>query len=203
MDVQAETWKRILTGTESEVILRAAVRRVGYGLSNMVNKVINGSPPKTKTIPIARVATHAGAPDAEMVGIYLRIEAGLRGQAILMLPLNFALNLVDLVMGNPSGYSIELGVMERSALAEVGNLTLSYFLNTIASFTEAPEMLQPSPPIVMVDMLGAILNIIAAPAAFVSDELYIIETIFRDVEKTVWVRFWVLPDPSIPWSQFL
>ncbi|MBN2002665.1 MAG: hypothetical protein JXA21_04850 [Anaerolineae bacterium] len=203
MDAQAEIWKRILTGPESDMILRAAVRRVGYGLSNMVNKVINGSPPKTKMIPIARVATHAGAPDAEMVGIYLRIESGLRGQAILMLPLNFALNLVDLVVGTPRGSSVELGVMERSALAEVGNLTLSYFLNTIASFTEDPEMFQPSPPVVMVDMLGAILNIIAAPAAFVSDELYLIETIFRDIEKTVWVRFWVLPDPSIPWSQFL
>lgn len=203
MDSQAEIWKRILTEPESDVILHAAVRRVGHGLSNMVNKAINGSPPKIKTVPIARVATHAGAPDAEMVGIYLRIESGLRGQAILMLPLSFALNLADLVVGAQRGTSVELGVMERSALAEVGNLTLSYFLNTIASFTENPEMLQPSPPVVMVDMLGAILNIIAAPAAFVSDDLLIIETILRDVEKTVWVRFWVLPDPSIPWSQFL
>ncbi len=203
MDSQSEIWKRILQGPDSDVILRAAVRRVGHGLSNMVNKVITGGSPKIKTVPIARVATHAGAPDAEMVGIYLRIETGLRGQAILMLPLTFALNLTDLVMGLLPGTSVELGVMERSALAEVGNLTLSYFLNTIASFTEEPDMLQPSPPVVMVDMLGAILNIIAAPAAFVSDDLLIVETIFRDIEKTVWVRFWVLPDPSVPWSQVL
>jgi len=203
MDSQSEIWKRILQGPDSDVILRAAVRRVGHGLSNMVNKVITGGSPKIKTVPIARVATHAGAPDAEMVGIYLRIETGLRGQAILMLPLTFALNLTDLVMGLLPGTSVELGVMERSALAEVGNLTLSYFLNTIASFTEEPDMLQPSPPVVMVDMLGAILNIIAAPAAFVSDDLLIVETIFRDIEKTVWVRFWVRPDPSVPWSQVL
>jgi len=203
MDSQSEIWKRILQGPDSDVILRAAVRRVGHGLSNMVNKVITGGSPKIKTVPIARVATHAGAPDAEMVGIYLRIETGLRGQAILMLPLTFALNLTDLVMGLLPGTSVELGVMERAALAEVGNLTLSYFLNTIASFTEEPDMLQPSPPVVMVDMLGAILNIIAAPAAFVSDDLLIVETIFRDIEKTVWVRFWVLPDPSVPWSQVL
>jgi chemotaxis protein CheC len=131
------------------------------------------------------------------VGIYLRLEAGLQGQAIFVIPLPIALNLVDFLMDARPGTSVELGLMERSALAEVGNLMLSYFLNAVADLAEVSEVLQPSPPEVMVDMLGAILDVVTAPAAFVSDELLVVESLFRDRARTIWIRFWVLPAPDI------
>lgn len=203
MTTQEDIWQRLIVGEESETLLRNAMRRVAQGLSEMINQPITGNAPRIKQIPIAQVATNAGAPDAEMVGIYLRIESGLRGQAIMILPLTFALNLIDMVMANPRGSSQSLGMVERSALGEVGNLTLSYFLNAVVALTDEAEMLQPSPPVVMVDMLGAILSIIAAPAAFMSDSLLVIETIFQDVARSIWVRLWILPDPAIDWAAIL
>lgn len=203
MTTQEEIWKRLIVGEEHETLLRNAMRRVAHGLSEMINQPITGNMPRIKQIPIAQVGTNAGAPDAEMVGIYLRIESGLRGQAIMILPLTFALNLVDLVMANPRGSSLSLGMVERSALGEVGNLTLSYFLNAVSTLTGEGGMLQPSPPVVMVDMLGAILSIIAAPAAFIGDSLLVIETIFQDVARSVWIRLWILPDPTIDWTSLL
>ena len=62
---------------------------------------------------------------------------------------------------------------------------------------DTPVWLRPSPPAVMVDMLGAILNVIVTPVAAVRDDLLIVETVFRDSSRTVEGRFWVLPDPAL------
>jgi chemotaxis protein CheC len=132
-----------------------------------------------------------------MIGVYLLIGGGLRGQAILILPLPSALNLVDLLMGEPPGTATELGEMERSALGEVGNLIVSYFLSAVADLVGMPQLLRPSPPAVMVDMLGAILDVIITPVAAVRDDLLIVETAFEGVQGTVQARFWVLPDPAL------
>lgn len=193
----AHIWDRLLSGPESNTILQSACARVAEGLSGMTGRPIEASDPRVKHIALAQVDAHLGAPEAEMVGIYLRLETGLRGQAIFVIPLPIALNLVDLLMDARPGTSVELGLMERSALAEVGNLMLSYFLNAVADLAEVAGMLQPSPPEVMVDMLGAILDVVMAPAAFVSDELLVIESLFRDRARTIWIRFWVLPAPDI------
>jgi len=88
--------------------------------------------------------------------------------------------------------------VERSALAEVGNLAVSTFLNTMAvQNPQSPELLRPSPPAVMVDMLGAILNVIVTPVAAVRDDLLVVDTNFVNAKKTMYGRFWIIPDPAI------
>ncbi len=200
MDEQRKVWSQLITGPRSEEILREVMERVARSLSDMIGQIVTNGVPTVKKIPISQVVQRAGAPETKIVGIYLNIESGLRGRVILILPFNFALNLVDLVMDAPRGTTTHLGLEERSALAEVGNLTLSYFLNSVVELVGKSDMLHPSPPSVVVDMLGAILNLCITSAAAVSDELVVIETIFKDVVRTVQFRFWVLPDPTIDWA---
>jgi chemotaxis protein CheC len=200
---QQEVWSQLITGPHAEELLRAVMERVARSLSDMIGQIVTNSLPVVKTIPISEVVARAGAPEAEIVGIYLNIEHGLRGRVILILPFNFALNLVDLVMDAPRGMTTRLGLEERSALAEVGNLMLSYFLNSVVELTGRVDVLQPSPPSVVVDMLGAILNLCVTSAAAVSDDLLVIETMFKDLVRTVQFRFWVLPDPTIDWVSIL
>jgi chemotaxis protein CheC len=190
---QQEIWHGLIAGPQAGETLRAAMECVAQGLSDMAGQIIIHNVPKIRKIPISQVATQAGAPEAEIVGIYLQMESGLQGRVILILPLGFALNLVDLVMELSPGTSSSLGLMERSVLAEVGNLTLSYFLNAVSELSGQSEMLQPSPPAVIVDMLAAILNLFIASAAAVSDDLLIIETVFMDIARTVQFRMWMLP----------
>jgi chemotaxis protein CheC len=132
-----------------------------------------------------------------MVGVHLVISGGLHGQAILILPVTSALNLVDLLMGDPPGTATGLGVMEQSALSEIGNMTVSYFLNGVAALSRVPGMLQPSPPTVMVNVLAAMISAIVTPVSTVRDDLLIIETDFQDAAGTVQSRLWVLPDQAI------
>ena len=203
MNEQKEVWSQLIAGPRSEDLLRGVMERVARSLSDMIGQIVTNGVPTVKKIPITQVVARAGAPEAEIVGIYLNIESGLRGRVILILPFNFALNLIDLVMDAPRGTTTRLGLEERSALAEVGNLMLSYFLNSVVELVGWSDVLQPSPPSVVVDMLGAILNLCVTSAAAVSDDLLVIETIFKDVVRTVQFRFWVLPDPSIDWASAL
>ncbi len=177
------------------------MERVARALSGMAGQAITRDAPDIiKKISISQVVARAGAPEAEMVGIYLQMESGLRGRVVLILPLDLALNLVDMMTELPQGTSTNLGDLERSVLAETGNMTLSCFLNAVAELTGRSEMLQPSPPAVIVDMLGAILNLFITPAAAVSDDLLIVETIFMDIARTTRFRLWMLPDPAIDWA---
>lgn len=195
MSVETVVWNDVITGSQSEDLLRAATDHTAQCLSDFVGRPIDIGILHTETVPISQVATYAGGPENKMVGVYLLIEGDLPGQAVLMLSLGDALHLVDLLMGAPLGTTTDLGDLERSALAEVGNLTLSSFLNALADLTGVPA--RPSPPAVMVDMLGAILSVVATSTAAVTDDLHIAEAVFGDSETAVQVRFWVLPNPAI------
>ena len=176
------------------MVLHAAMARAARGLTDMVGHTITHDAPQVKNIPVSEMIVRASDLATETVGVYLQIEGGLSGQAMLILPLTFALNLVDLATNAPQGTTTALGRIECSALAEVGNLTLAYFLNAVAETTGRPEILQPSPPAVMVDMLGDILDLVVRPAAALSESPLIVETTFKDVAKSVQFRFWLLPD---------
>ena len=190
-------WNRLLNQPGSDYILRTAMWRAACGVSSMAGHPINNRRFQVGKIPIGEVIGHAGGPEDDMVGIYLMIGGGLGGQAILILPFTDALNLADQLMGQPAGTSTELGDMERSALAEIGNLAVSRFLNAIAVHTGWSDILRPSPPGVMVDMLGAVLDVVITQVATIRDDLLIIETTLDDFERTIHARFWVLPDPAV------
>jgi chemotaxis protein CheC len=193
LDEKMLQWEELEAEVNFADILQSALQNAASGLSEMVGRPITIDTPRAEAIPLGKVPDCVGGPETEMVGVYLLIDGDLTGQVILMLPLDDALHLIDLLLGEPSGTTTELDDLGRSALAETGNLTASYFLNKIASLTGLS--IRPSPPAVMVDMMGAIFNVIASPLAAMSDKLTIVETAFQEPERTVTAHFWVLPYP--------
>lgn len=198
MDEQTTLWNRLISGPRSDYTLRMAMWRVARALSTISGRTVSNGDLRIERVPITQITTHASGSEAEMVGIYLVMSGGLHGQALLILSMTRALYLADSLLGEPPGTATELGAVERSALAEVGNLTVSAFLTTVAAQNpQSPRLLRPSLPIVTVDMLGAILNMIVTPVAVVRDDLLIIEMDFSDAQKTIQGRFWVIPDPTL------
>ena len=197
MNDQKTIWSDLIEGPQSEHKLRAIMWRVAGGLSDIAGRAISSDDPVVERIPLHQVTQRAGDPEAKMVGVYLVMGGGLHGQALLILSVDSALNLADLMMGEEPGTTTELGEIERSALAEVGNITVSRFLAGVASLGEMADVLHPSPPAVMVNMLAATLDVIVTPIAAVRDDLVIIETTFKDGRGAVAGHLWVLPDPSV------
>jgi hypothetical protein len=76
----------------------------------------------------------------------------------------------------------------------VGNLAVAQFLNAVVASSRAPHRLQPSTPNVMVDELATILRLAVMPMMAWGADLVIVETVLRNVDANVEIRFWVLPD---------
>jgi len=195
MNGSVARWDRVLIGAQSQGLLFTGLQNAASGLAKMMGRPVSIGAPHAELVPISQITASVGGPDAEMVGIYLLMTDELPGQAIMMMSLSEALRLVDLITGAAPGTSVELGDIERSALAEAGNIAVAFFLNALGAL--AGTAARPSPPAVMVDMLGAILDVIASRAAAVDDNLLIVETTFNYPEGALQAHFWVLPDLSI------
>jgi chemotaxis protein CheC len=185
-------------------LVDAGMQRAAVGLAQMTEQEITLHRTSIHRVPLHEMVNTAGDPESEMVGVYLQTEGDLCGQSLLVLSQSSARSLAGALMGLPVGAVTELGEMERSALAEVGNVMLSSFLNTLADLTD--RSVRPTPPVVVVDMLGAIMNLVAALGAFSQDELLVFDAHLVNTARETWVHFLVSPDPvadavlAAPWD---
>jgi chemotaxis protein CheC len=195
MSEQTSLWPRVIADTRPESSLALAIQQAANGLSQMIGQPVAAGAPRLVALSLGEIADYAGDPEAEMVGIYLLLGDDLPGQAILILTLTDALLLVDALLGEAAGTTNDLGDMERSALCEAGNLMIACFLNEVARF--ARSLLRPSPPAVMADMLGAILEVVAS-AAPLQEQLLIVESELVIPESSLRLGFWILPEHALP-----
>jgi len=177
-----------------QTIAKDGLTHAATGLSTMVGTTLVVKNPCVKTIKVSEIPVLLGGPENEAVGIYLKSEGDMSGHFMLVIPYTKALEMVDMLMEVPSGTTQQLGSLERSALAEVGNLTASFFLNAVAASTGISAM--PTPPAVMVDMIGAILDIIVAATGGISDYVLTFQALFSTGDRSVDTDFWVIPDPA-------
>jgi chemotaxis protein CheC len=173
-------------------IASEGIQSAAHGFSGMVGRKIQVSKPATRVVLILSIPKIVGGPDDDAVGIYLRFEGDLHGQIMMIVPHQKALELVDLLMDLPAGTTQQLGSLERSALGELGNLCGTFFLNSVAKIAGAS--FRPSPPAVMVDMVGAILDIVVATAGGLGEHVLLMQANFMDGSRSVHADFWVIPD---------
>jgi len=178
-----------------KAITSEGIKNAARGFSGMVGHKIEVSNPVARLVPLLGIAEIVGGPENEAVGIYLRIEGDLLGQIMMIIPYQKALELVDLLMDVPEGTTQFLGSMERSALGELGNMCGAFFLNSLSKMVGAD--FRPTPPAVMVDMVGAILDIIIATTGGLSEHVLLMQANFMEGDRSVEADFWVIPDLSM------
>ncbi len=176
------------------IMASEGIRNAADGLASMIGATITVADPDARLVPISEIAALAGGPESEAVGIYLQVTGDISGQIMLVMPYPKALELADLLMDEPPGTTTQLGSIERSALAEVGNLTGTFFLNAIAKRLKVDA--RPSPPAVMVDMVGAVLDIIVAVCGGVGEHVLLMQGQLMRDDRAVDLDFWVIPDPA-------
>jgi chemotaxis protein CheC len=175
-------------------LAETGIHHAARGMASMIGQQVSVSCPKVRRVNLGDIPNLLGGPENEAVGIYLRAEGALAGQFMLIIPLDKAMPLVDLILGASPGTSAALGPMERSALAEMGNLTGTFFLNALASVTGLET--RPTPPAVVVDMVGAILDILLMSWDGLSEQVLMIQAVFSRQEQSIEANFWVIPDRS-------
>jgi chemotaxis protein CheC len=162
------------------------------GFSQMIGEQLSVISPEVSKVKLSSLYEILGGAENDAVGIYLRFEGNLKGQVMMVIPYQQAMDIADMLMERPTGTTTELGVMERSALAEVGNLTGSFFLNAIAEITGISS--HPTPPAVMIDMVGSILDVVIATMGDIGDEVLMFRATFIRGDRSAKTDFWVLPD---------
>ena len=160
----------------------------------MTGQSLTVSDPRVALVSLFEVPDLLGGPEREAVGIYLRAEGDMPGQMMLILSYEKACEFVDMMMDEEVGTTKQLGRIERSALAEVGNIAGSFFLNAIAKLTGLSSL--PSPPAVIVDMVGAILDIIIATSGGVGEHVLMLQASFVRGDREIDAHFWMIPEPS-------
>ena len=175
-----------------KTVANEGVKNAAHGFSGMIGRKIQVDQPKGRLVPILTIPKIVGSPDDDAVGIYLRFDGDLVGQMMMIIPHQKAMELVDLLMELPLGTTQHLGSLERSALGELGNLCGSFFLNSVANTVGAD--FRPSPPAVVVDMVGAILDIVITTTGGVSEQVLLMQANFKDGDRCVDADFWVIPD---------
>ncbi len=171
-------------------------QQAARAMTEMVGETFSVTEPKITAVKFNDIPKILGGPENDAVGIYLRIEGNFPGQIMMIIPYSKALELADLIMGEPIGTTQSLGRLERSALAELGNLTGSFFLNAIAD--SSGVYVRPSPPAVIVDMVGAIMDIILATSDVLSEEVLMVQAKFIQNQRETQADFWIIPDhPTI------
>ncbi len=173
-------------------IASEGIKNAAEGFSGMVGHKIEVSNPVLELVPLLTIPKVVGDPENDAVGVYLRFEGDMVGQIMMIIPHHKALELADLLMGVPQGVTQHLGTLERSALGELGNLCGSFFLNSVAKTVGAS--FRPSPPAIMVDMVGAILDIVVATVGGVNEHVLPVHANFMDGTRSVETDFWVIPD---------
>ncbi|MBK7455126.1 MAG: chemotaxis protein CheC [Anaerolineales bacterium] len=175
-----------------KTIASEGIKNAAHGFSGMIGRKIEVSNPALRLVPLLTIPELVGGPEDDAVGIYLRFEGDMVGQIMMIMPYQKAMELVDLLMDIPQGTTQHLGSIERSALGELGNMCGTFFLNSLAKLVGAS--IKPTPPAVMVDMVGAILDIVVATSGGISDQILLMQANFMDGVRSVEANFWVIPD---------
>jgi len=164
------------------------------GLATMVNRQIDIRSLSLRQVPAKDAPAVVGGSDKLVMGIYLTFTGDATGYIVLVHPPEFALTMIDMLLGNDPGSTVNIHEMEQSALAEMGNIIGSSFLNAIAD--SLGLSLRPSPPEVILDMAGAILDAALAEILQQSDDVILAETTFSTGDRQASGTFLVLPSLS-------
>jgi chemotaxis protein CheC len=178
------------------VVAASAVQSAANALSEMALREITAISPEVRMVDLSHLSMVAGDPERAVVAVYLGIDGDLNGHILMAYSESMALGLVDMLMGEPEGTTSELGELEISALAEAGNVAGSFFLTTIADWSGLT--LPPTPPVVIHEMCGAILDTLAGELALQShDEAMVIDAQFTCDGQVVDASFFMFPGDQL------
>jgi len=177
------------------VIFGEGVNNAIVGLSQMAGRDIKVVDMNIMKVPVKDIPDLFGGHEALIIAIYLEIFGKTNGHMIVVYKPEVAFGLVDLLLDQPAGSTKELNDMEQSTLGEVGNIMGSFFLNYVSDTTG--QRLKPSPPAVMMDMAGAVLDATLASILAYSNETYVVDTVFGTNDRQVSGTFVIIPDPGL------
>lgn len=175
-----------LTSKQKELlerILKLSADSSAVALTEMTDKSIFLRAPEIDVIPLGDIPAIAGGNDNSAVSVCLLMLGEARGNILLLFPGRSAFKLADLILQEDSGDTDELSEMAISVLGEIGNLVSAYFLSTLSDYTSLK--IQPSAPMVVHDMVEAIVSSAMLILEEAPEEILYVETNISDESNAI------------------
>jgi chemotaxis protein CheC len=187
-----------------------AIREIGNigtgnaatALSKLLSCSIDIDVPKADLVSIYSLPEYYGAPESPMAAVFVRSLGEFGCSLIFIQSEEDSQLMVDLLLKRQFGGYLPENIPQEvcdSALAEVGNIILSSFLNAINMLLGTQHQI--SVPGVAHDMLASILDVVASifgemgeMAVLVNTELRVSEA--EDVSRKIAGNIILLPDPE-------
>ena len=182
----AEIWTGLVAGGITHAI---------SGLGDLVGEEVRTTFISPRTMPAPEVNELIGGPETDMVAIHLAVKGEATGHILVMFKPETAFDLVNLLLDRPPDTKGELDELSISTMGEMGNVMGAYFLSALGDTTGV--QLMPSPPTVMMDMAGAVIDAAVADIMLESDEILVVETRFGTTNQQIHGIFLVLPNPQL------
>ena len=161
-------------------------------LSTLLKREVRITLPEVRIMGYNEAIEWIGGPEQVTAGVLVRMSGQMNGIMLSVQQLEFVNLVLESMVGTKiSGYE-ELDDMGRSALVEVGNITISTFINALSGLSDIS--LELTVPAFAVDMQGAILAVPMAEYGGTSDYLMTIGGNFVCDNKQVPCRLLLSPD---------
>ena len=165
------------------------------GLSELLHYNISLNTLEVEQIPVSDVLLLSSITDTPGIGVYLSIDDYISGQLMLIYTPKVAYQFIDIMLELPLGSTKVLGDIEWYALKDIGHITGSYFLNTLADYAEL--ILMPSPPEVIVDSVSSMMKIPMRSIIMNRKNAILVKASFSTDNKEMEGTFIALPTDDI------
>ncbi|WP_182199178.1 chemotaxis protein CheC [Paraliobacillus salinarum] len=189
---------------ENQLDALKEVGNIGSGnaatsLSTLLHRKVDMKVPAVRVVDFDEMMDLVGGPDTLIVSVFLRINGEAPGNMFFVLSPDEAEAFVKEMTGidNFSVMQPPFDEMGLSALQEMGNILAGSYLSALSDFIHI--LLQPSVPLLHIDMAGAILTQGLIELSQESDYAIIIDTFINDVNserEPIKGHFFLLPDPE-------
>ena len=135
-------------------------------------------------------------PEAEelMTGIIVGVRGELNGLFLFLLDETFTREVLDTVLGEEERNLLSLDEMERSLICELGNIMCGSYICALSGVLDLK--MEVTVPSMSIDMGLAILSVPVAHYSRVSEDILVIDNIFRMGGKAFSGRILFLPEPE-------
>lgn len=154
-------------------------------LSALLSREVDISVARARALSLADAIGTCGEPGTAMTSVSIRVAGDLAGQVLMLVPVVQAGQLCALLGAEPGT------AVGDSALREIGNILGTSYLGGLAAMTGLD--LVPSPPVLVTDMLGALVSSLVVIIAGIEEIVLLLDSELLIEGERCPVSFMLLP----------
>lgn len=164
-------------------------------LASMLGHEVNIQVPHAQFCEYEQICDILDGPENVVAGLLVGISDDLDGYILLVLNHSDAYELTKAIinqMGGEVDESGEFSELQISALKELSNILIGSYISAISSLTGL--RIDASVPELVMDMAGAVMNLLVSAYGDYGDNVLFMETEFVENEHSIFGHFFLIPD---------